>query len=287
MAKKRSQKKTTRNNPNSKNKLTDEDKIDIKLIKKEEIIETNIISRIKKFFHLHLDNYTTSHGRRIEGTLFLINFLAIVLFIIDTYSLTGLAKTILVIAEITLISIFIIEYAARMWVAEKKLKHFFNIYSIIDLIVILPIFSYLPGIGAFNLGFFRSLRILRLFRMMRVLRFQRIFKSKDTMFGKLSDSQLIIIRIIITIFTIILISSGLIWTVENKVNPDQIGTIWDAMYFAIVTMATVGYGDVTPLSPLGKIITIMMILSGLALIPWQLGKLIKVIILEGSKTKII
>ena len=138
-----------------------------------------------------------------------------------------------------------------------------------------------------NLGFFRVLRILRLFRMLRVLRFQRIFKSKDTMFGKLSDSQLVIIRIVMTVFTIILIASGLIWTVESKVNPEQVGTIWDAMYFSIVTLTTVGYGDVTPLSPAGKIVTIIMILSGIALIPWQLGKLIKILFMEATKTKII
>ena len=121
--------------------------------------------------------------------------------------------------------------------------------------------------------------------MLRVLRFQRMFKSKNTLFGQLNDSQLIIIRIVLTIFTIILIASGLIWTVENKVNPGQFSNIWEAMYFAIVTITTVGYGDITPVSWQGRAITIAMILSGIALIPWQLGKLLKVIFLETTKTK--
>jgi len=59
------------------------------------------------------------------------------------------------------------------------------------------------------------------------------------------------------------------------------------MYFSIVTLTTVGYGDVTPLSPAGKIVTIIMILSGIALIPWQLGKLIKILFVEATKTKIV
>jgi len=264
-----------------RSKLSDEDKADIKFMQKGEQLEGKVINRIKGFLHLHMDNYGSTHGRRIEGTLFFLNFLAIILFIIDTHSPTGTFKSILTISEIVIISIFIVEYAARMWIAEKKIKHFFSIYGIIDLVAILPILVHFA-----NLSFFRAFRILRLFRMLRVLRFQRIFKSKNTMFGRLTDSQLIIIRIVITIFTIILIASGLIWTVENKINPGQFSNIWEAMYFAIVTITTVGYGDITPISWQGRAITILMILSGIALIPWQLGKLIKVLITETTKTKV-
>tara|TARA_Y100000310_G_C20689549_1_gene821320 strand:- start:1412 stop:2356 length:945 start_codon:yes stop_codon:yes gene_type:complete len=263
-----------------KSKLSDEDRADLKFRQKEAQLEDSIIRKIKGFLHLHMDNYASKHGIRIEGSLFVLNFLVIVIFIIETHGPTGLFKSILAISEISIISIFIVEYIARMWIAEKRIKHFFNIYSLIDLVSILPIMVHFA-----NLSFFRAFRILRMFRMLRVLRFQRVFKSKKTMFGQLSDSQLIIIRIVITIFTIILIASGLIWTVENKVNPGQFGSIWEAMYFAVVTITTVGYGDIAPISWQGRAITIAMILSGIALIPWQLGKLIKVILMETSKTK--
>lgn len=243
--------------------------------------KVSILAKTKNFLTLHLDNYGSKAGIRIEGTLFFLNFLAVLLFIIETHHPTGLFLTVLTTSEIVLISIFILEYAARFWVAPRKAKHFFNTYSLIDLVAILPILVHFA-----NLAFFRIFRILRLFRMLRVLRFQRIFKSKNTMFGRLNDSQLIIIRLVLSVFTIILISSGLIWTIESKVNPEKVSTLWDAMYFSIVTLATVGYGDITPISPLGKIVTIIMILSGLALIPWQLGKLIKVLIMEAAKTKI-
>ncbi len=66
------------------------------------------------------------------------------------------------------------------------------------------------------------------------------------MFGKLTDTQLIVIRIVLTVFTIIFVSSGMIWAVESKVNPDY-GNIFNAMYFSVVTLSTVGYGDITPL----------------------------------------
>jgi len=105
------------------------------------------------------------------------------------------------------------------------------------------------------------------------------------MFGRLNDSQLVIIRIGLTIFTIILISSGLIWTVENFFNPGLFVNIWETMYFVIVTIATVGYGDITPISWAGKALTVTTILAGIALIPWQIGKLIKILFMEVTKTK--
>lgn len=258
--------------------LSDEDIISEKVLKKGAKFEDKLIGKAKKYLHLHIDNYASKHGRRIEGTFFLLNFLAIVLFVIDTHEIGDAAHRILVIGEFILVSFFIIEYLARMWVAERKIKHFFSIYSIIDLLSIIPI---LANFG--NLAFFRIFRILRLFRMLRVLRFQRIFKERDTMFGQLSDTQLIVIRIVLTVFTIMFVSSGMIWAIESRINPGY-GTIWNAMYFAVVTLSTVGYGDVTPLSPWGKVVTIAMILSGIAIIPWQLGKLVKVLFQSATKT---
>ena len=278
MAKKRSVKNSRKS---SKVKVTDEDKIDLKLMAKGEKLEDSIIRKVQKYLHLHMDNYGSSHGRRIEGTLFFLNFLAIVLFVIDTHNLSDKAHHFLFISEVALVGVFIIEYAVRMWVAERKVKHFFNIYSLIDLVAILPIM-----VNFLNLTFLRIFRILRLFRILRILRFQRIFKSKDTMFGTLSDSQLVIIRIVLTVFTIVFVSSGFIWAVENKINPGEFGTIWHALYFSIVTLSTVGYGDITPLSAPGRAITVLMILSGIALIPWQLGKLVKFLFVSGSKTEI-
>jgi voltage-gated potassium channel len=259
-------------------KITDEDKVEIALLKKGSKFENNVKGKVKKYFHLHLDNFGSTHGRRIEGTLFFLNFLAIVLFVIETHDISESLKSFIHWGELFLVSIFIVEYIARMWVAEKKFKHFFSPYSIIDLLSILPIM-----VNFVNLTFFRIFRILRLFRLLRVLRFQRIFKEKDTMFGRLSDTQLIVIRIVLTVFTIMFVSSGLIWAVESKVNPGY-GNIWNAMYFSVVTLSTVGYGDITPLSPLGRVVTVAMILAGIAIIPWQLGKLVKVLFQSATKT---
>jgi voltage-gated potassium channel len=261
-------------------KRSDEDKIALKELSMGSKLEDSIIRKLKKYLHLHLDNYESHHGRRIEGTLFFLNFLAILIFSIETFDISPGFYSFLRVSEMILVSIFVVEYISRMWVADKKIKHFFNIYSLVDLISILPIL-----VNFINFSFLRIFRILRLFRILRILRFQRIFKAKDTMFGKLSDTQLVVTRIVLTVFTIIFVSSGFIWAVENKINPGGFGNILDALYFSIVTLATVGYGDVTPLSGWGKAITVAMILSGIALIPWQLGKLVKILFMSATKTQ--
>ena len=247
----------------------------------EDDIEYSIFHQTKGFFATHLDNYESQYGIWIEGGLFFANFLAIVLFMVETYGFEGPAARYLLIAELILVAIFIVEYTLRMWVARNKTKHFFNIYSLIDLIAILPVV-----VNFINLTFFRIFRILRIFRLLRVLRFQRMFKSKKTLFGVLSDTEIVVIRIVLTVFTIIFMFAGLIWAVENKINPGGFGTIFDSLYFAIVSLSTVGYGDITPLSSLGKVVTVFMILSGIALIPWQLGKLLKVLVTSGHKQNI-
>ncbi len=282
MAKKRfkvsGKKRTKVSAAKSSGQLTEEDIISEKLLKEGAKFEDNLLGRAGKYFHVHIDNYETTHGRRIEGTFFILNFLAIVLFVIDTHDVGPLIHKWLVRGEFVLVGFFIVEYLARMWVAKRKIRHFFGVYSLIDLLSIIPILANFA-----NLAFFRMFRILRLFRMLRILRFQRVFKQKDTMFGQLTDTQLIVIRIVLTIFTIIFVASGMIWAVESKINPGY-GNLWNSMYFVVVTLSTVGYGDVTPHSPLGKIITIATIFAGLSLIPWQLGKLVKVLFMSATKT---
>ncbi len=238
------------------------------------------LGRVKAYFSLHMDNYASKHGRMIEGSLFLLNFFAIGLFILDTYNLEGAAKKALVTTEVIIIGIFLLEYIVRMWVAKNRFKHAVSPYSIIDLVSILPVLAHVG-----NLSFLRIFRILRLFRLLRVLRFQRMFKARDTMFGNLSDTQLVVIRIVLSAFTVIFVSAGLLWSVESHAVPDY-GNIWTAMYFSVVTITTVGYGDITPKTGLGRLIAIGTIFAGFALLPWQIGKLLKITLTSATKSMV-
>jgi voltage-gated potassium channel len=161
-----------------------------------------------------------------------------------------------------------------LWCAENKVRFFFNLFSLIDLLAVLPFF-----IGIFNISF------IRVFRWFRILRLIRFIEGR-TIFGYVTtQDSAIFARILLTLFIIIFVYSGLIYQVEHPTNPQAFGTFLDAVYFSVATMTTVGFGDVTPHSESGRLLTVLMILTGIALIPWQLGDLVKQLVKTANQVQ--
>lgn len=206
----------------------------------------------------------TKLGRGINGAIAILILLSATLFAVQTYPLPETVCFWLHIADQVILALFAVEYFIRLWSAERPLRFAFSLYGLIDLVAILPFF----------LGFLDT-RFLRLIRWLRILRLARFFEQK-TWFGRLSGYEgLIFGRILFTLFSIIFIYSGAIYQVEHEANGENFVTFLDAVYFAVVTMTTVGYGDITPVSEAGRGLTIMMILTGIALIPTQVGNFIQ------------
>jgi voltage-gated potassium channel len=223
----------------------------------------------------YLEDIETPIGRIVNLAIASLVLVSTGIFVAQTYPLSLQLRSIIDTIDVTILSIFAIEYILRFIAASNKLKYIFSFYSLIDLIAILPFLT-----GVTDVSF---IRILRWFRILRLIR----FIEGKSLFGKLDrEDTLIIARIIFTIFSIIFIYSGLIYQVEHPVNPFDFNTFFDAVYFAVVTMTTVGFGDITPTSEAGKLMTVLMILTGIALIPWQLGDLIKQVLKNGNKTNI-
>lgn len=94
---------------------------------------------------------------------------------------------------------------------------------------------------------------------------------------EVTEFELQITRIFSQIFTILFITSGLIYNAERAVNP-SFGDFFSSFYFSIITLTTVGFGDITPVTPYGKAITSASILVGIALIPYQLSALARIVL---------
>ena len=109
-------------------------------------------------------------------------------------------------------------------------------FAIVDLIAILPIF--LPE------SHFQFVRLLRLFRVLRML---RLVREREFFFGDVTESHLQVLRILFTISCLVFITGGLIFEIESKVNP-AFATLFDGLYFAVVSLTTVGFGDLAPIS---------------------------------------
>lgn len=222
-------------------------------------------------------------GKIIDVFIIFLNLLVCIVFVAETYSISQGARDVLIKVEQISVLFFIIEYILRLYGSRERIKYLYNIYSIIDLLAILPtIFVFLLPASAMQIGFFRIIRIFRVFRIFRFLRFTA---DPHFFFGNITQSLLRVFRLVLTIGIIFFISAGLFWYIENGINPN-VSTFGDAFYFTVVSLTTVGFGDITPISEGGKWVTILMILSGIILIPWQAGQIIKEWINISSKKSI-
>ncbi len=224
----------------------------------------------------YLDDYESTIGRSISVVLCILIFISSGIFVAQTYPLSGAIANALVYLDYGILILFCLEYLIRLICAEAPLKFIFSLFSLIDLLAILPIFF----------GFL-DVRFFRIFRWFRLLRLIRFFRLEISIFNIKAEDTIILSRIVLILFTIIFVFSGLIYQVEHDANPQVFANFLDAFYFAIVTMTTVGFGDQTPISPQGKIVTLMMILTGIAVIPWQLGDLARQFIKTANQKEII
>jgi voltage-gated potassium channel len=231
---------------------------------------------LRRKIAFYLEDIETPIGKIINLLITSLVLLSSVIFVAETYPIPEYISSNFRLIDFTILILFAYEYAIRFWCAERKLKFIFSVYSILDLVAIVP---YL--LGAFDVSF------LRIFRWFRILRLVRFIEGK-TFFGFVTkEDSLIFARIIFTLFAIIFVYSGLIYQVEHPINSKVFGTFLDAVYFSVVTMTTVGFGDLTPVSEVGRLLTVLMILTGIALIPTQLAELVKQALKTSDRLPII
>ncbi|NER83636.1 MAG: ion transporter [Leptolyngbya sp. SIO1D8] len=222
---------------------------------------------LKEQIAAYLDDTNRETGGWVTGAISALIFLSVIIFVVETYEISPQFQSFLTGLDWLILALFTGEYLLRLWTAEQWWAYALSPYGVVDLIAISP----------FVLGML-DMRFVRLLRWLRVLRLVR-FLGDRALLGRLTPADtLAVIRIVFTLFAIIFIYAGIIFQVEQRYHPDTFVSFLDAAYFAVVTMTTVGYGDITPVSDVGRLFTILMILTGIALIPTQLGDLIRRIV---------
>ena len=222
----------------------------------------------------YLIDCETVTGKLIDIFIVLLNLLVCGIYIAETYADSDATRRVLWNVEVVIVLFFIIEYAARLYGARSRLRQLVDIYSIIDLLAILPVLILFAAnwFGVtFGIGF---IKIIRSFRVFRIFRFLRFTTDPIFFFGSISIHFLNVLRLILTILIIFFVSSGLFYQTEYLANP-QVDNFGDAFYFTVAALTTVGFGDIVPLTPGGRWVTVLMILSGIILIPWQASRIVR------------
>lgn len=213
-----------------------------------------------------------------RGFAFFIQFLivlSVITFSVETLpNLKPQTKTILNSIEIFCVVVFTAEYLARIYVADNKPKFIFSFFGLIDLFAILPFYL------SFGLDL-RSLRVLRMFRLFRLLKLVRYNRAMRH-FAKamLLAKEQIILFMGVTLVLIYFAAIG-IYYFENEAQPEHFSSIFDSLWWSIVTLTTVGYGDVYPITVGGRIFTFFILLIGLGIVAIPTG------IISSSLTKVV
>ncbi|MCH1478510.1 MAG: ion transporter [Crocinitomicaceae bacterium] len=161
--------------------------------------------------------------------------------------------------ELVCIVIFSLEYLIRLYIAKSKVSFVFSFYGIIDLLAILPFYLAL----GFDLRSARVLRFLRLFRIIKLIRYNKAIRRFQNAF--IMIKQELIMFSVVSLILFYLSAVG-IYYFENRVQPDAFSSIFSSLWWSVVTLTTVGYGDIVPITIGGRIFTFIILMIGLGII---------------------
>lgn len=206
--------------------------------------------------------------------LIIINVIAVIVESIQNKPL--IIDEILRYIEIVSVLIFTVEYFLRMATADFKypnriiivsiIKYSLSFMALIDLLAILPF--YIPMIITIDLRF---LRILRLTRLLRVLKINRYTKSLKLIMGVLRKKKEQLAVTIFVIVILLLLASSAMYYLETDAQPEAFPNIMASFWWAIATLTTVGYGDVYPVTVLGKILSAIVAILGIGIVALPTG----------------
>ena len=228
-----------------------------------DVLESKDPSRpVTKFFQLFMMSLIT------------LNVLAVILETVQ--SISDEYGTFLYYFEIVSVIVFTIEYLGRLVTCTSdsnfsrpivgRLRFALTFFMIIDLLAILPF--YLPLLFALDLRFIRAIRLIRIFRVLKFGRYSTSLRLMLSVFREKKEELIISVFIVVLL---LILSSSLMYYIEHEVQPEIFSSIPATMWWGISTITTVGYGDMYPITPLGKILGAIISLLGIAMFALPTG----------------
>nr|WP_139484775.1 cyclic nucleotide-gated ion channel [Bradyrhizobium ivorense] len=218
---------------------------------------------------LERDDLPHSGGARLAGLIVAIIALDVLAAILASEpGIDARFGALLTTIEIAAVIAFALEYAARLWsVVGHSLRHMTPLRARLEYALsalgLIDLLAFLPSAVALVIG---DKTALVLFGMLPFLKLVRYSPALRSLLAALHAERRTLFGCVVILTGAVLLFAALLYAIEHKVQPDKFGTMPQAMWWAIVTLGTVGYGDVVPVTPLGRIVTVFAIVVGFAMI---------------------
>ena len=223
------------------------------------------IYRMKEKLRKIIEENTNKKGRIFDYFIQFLILVSLISFSIETLpNNSEYVKGVLKIVEIFCVTIFSIEYLLRIYVAKKPLKYIFSFYGIVDFLAIIPFYLRL----SIDLRSLRAFRVFRIFRALKLVRYNKAL-HRFRLAAKIVKEEVVLFLIVTGI--LIFITAAGIYFFENESQPETFSSIFHSLWWSVVTLTTVGYGDVYPITIGGKIFTFFVLIIGIGIVTVPAG----------------
>lgn len=228
---------------------------------KQQYDKSSLTGWRKKFFEVIFEADTFA-GKLFDVVLMINIILSVTVVMLHSVESVRIRYgTLLMAFEWGFTVLFTIEYILRLVCVNRPLRYVFSFFGVVDLLAIVPTYLSLFMKASHSLTVIRLLRVLRVFR---VLKFGRCLGEANMLMQALMASRRKIFVFMFTVLTLVVIIGSLIYVIEGQEN--GFTSIPRSVYWAIVTLTTVGYGDISPQTPLGQLLASFVMIMGYAII---------------------
>ncbi|MFL5240334.1 MAG: ion transporter [Rhizomicrobium sp.] len=179
--------------------------------------------------------------------------------------------------ETVSVLIFAVEYSLRLWVAVEDPRYGTygpirgRIRYALSPVMVIDFFSFAPSIINVFIPSALDLRILRLFRLLRLMKIARYSPALSTLIEVIKAERRALLGTLLLILSIMVLSAYMMYVIEGPIQPKKFGSLPSSLYWAVTTLTTTGYGDITPVTALGRIVAGVTMMFGLALFALPVG----------------
>ena len=206
----------------------------------------------------------TPYGKLFDIVLLLLIMTSVSLVMLESIpAINARYHTTLITLEWILTILFTLEYALRVYCVKNRWRYIFSFYGVIDLLSILPFYL---GLVLPTSKYLASIRILRLLRIFRIFNLTRFTRGKNVLVLGLKESKDKIIVFLSFVVLIVVVIGSIMYMVEHDHPESGFTSIPISIYWAIVTLTTVGYGDISPVTGLGQFLASVVMIIGYGVI---------------------